>query len=114
MTVWLDAHFNSELALWISNEFDVACRTLSEIDLESASHAIVFQAAKCFPSVVLFTKDADFVAMIELLGSPPQVIWLRCPNLRNIRLQNVLRPRLAEALIRIRSGTPLVQIVIAT
>ncbi|HEX8324641.1 MAG TPA: DUF5615 family PIN-like protein [Tepidisphaeraceae bacterium] len=113
MTIWLDAHFGPALALWISSTFGVACRTLTETGLED-DDILIFEAAARFSNVVLFTKDADFVLLLEQRGPPPQVIWLRCPNLRTIRLQNVLQTRMSEALQQIRSGMPLVQIVVNT
>jgi predicted nuclease of predicted toxin-antitoxin system len=36
------------------------------------------------------TKDADFVELVERLGTPPQIVWLRCGNTSNARLREIL------------------------
>jgi predicted nuclease of predicted toxin-antitoxin system len=56
------------------------------------------------------TKDADFVALQERLGAPPQIIWLTCGNTSKARLHTRLEacwPRAQELLL---AGERLVEI----
>jgi predicted nuclease of predicted toxin-antitoxin system len=45
----------------------------------------IFLAARAAGAAVL-TSDRDSVSLIERLGPPPQVIWLRCGNCSNREL----------------------------
>ncbi len=69
----------------------------------------IFAAAKRENAVVM-TKDRDFVALLDRLGPPPQVIWLRCGNTSNARLKEVLARTLSEALRLLVAGESLVEI----
>ena len=39
---------------------------------------------------VVVTKDADFLELVVLRGHPPKVVLLRCGNISNGALQNLL------------------------
>ena len=56
------------------------------------------------------TKDSDFVFLLEKFGSPPKVIWIRCGNTSNERLQEILSGQLKTALELLESGDDLVEI----
>jgi len=112
MKVWSDEHFGPALALWVGSTFGVDCKTLRELGLSGFKDTQLFDAARRFPSVVLLTKDHDFVELLHREGPPPQVIWLRCPNMRTLRLESVLRQTLSAAFQQIRNGEPLVEITI--
>jgi predicted nuclease of predicted toxin-antitoxin system len=56
------------------------------------------------------TKDSDFVLLLDRLGSPPQVIWVRCGNTSNARLKEILTSTLPKALELLNAGERLVEI----
>ncbi len=56
------------------------------------------------------TNDSDFVFLLEKFGSPPKVIWIRCGNTSNERLQEILSRQLKTALELLESGDDLVEI----
>lgn len=112
MTIWLDSHFDPELAAWLGSRFKVVAKSIREIGLTQAEDDALFAAARRFSGIVVLTKDYDFVELVQRLGSPPQVIWLRCPNMRTVRLQALLSGTFETALDRIREGAPLVEITV--
>jgi len=59
---------------------------------------------------VVMTKDADFAEMVERLGPPPQVLWLRCGNTSNAALRQLLTKELTTAMTRLDAGEPLVEL----
>ncbi len=61
-------------------------------------------------TVILMTKDSDFVDLVDRLGAPPQIIWLTCGNTSNARLQEILSATLPAALELFRAGEALVEI----
>jgi len=112
MTLWLDAHFGPALALWMGALTRVGCKTLREVGLDHCTDVEIFQAARRFPNIVVFTKDYDYVQLVELQGPPPQVIWMRCPNMSNLKLQKVLSSTLPDAIKLISGKAPLVEITV--
>ncbi len=59
---------------------------------------------------MVITKDADFVAMLEQYGPPPQIIWLTLGNTTNTHLKFVLKRTFEKALVLLESGENLVEI----
>ena len=76
-------------------------RTFRSFDFEAAKQA----------TVVLITKDSDFSHLIQRLGTPPQIIWLRCGNTSNERLRQVFERTLRNAVALLEAGEDLVEIV---
>ena len=109
MTIWVDAHLSPALASWMTNTLGVKAVTLRDIGLRDAEDNEIFEAAKA-QSVIVMTKDSDFVDLVERLGSPPQIIWLTCGNTSNARLQEILSATLLDALELLRRGESLVEI----
>jgi len=56
-----------------------------------------FDAARAAHATVL-TKDSDFVSLLERLGAPPQLIWLRVGNCSNQELERILKATLPTVL----------------
>jgi len=55
------------------------------------------------------TKDADFAALVNQFGAPPQIVLVTCGNTSNAHLQEILRTAWPIALMLAR-GEPLVEI----
>jgi predicted nuclease of predicted toxin-antitoxin system len=85
MKLWLDEHISPQLAPWITQNFPVEAVAVRDLALGSAGDREIFDAARKAGAVVL-TKDADFVALVERFGQPPQVVWLTCGNTSNANL----------------------------
>src|SRR5213593_1318541 len=79
MKLWLDAQFSPDIATWIAERFAIEAVPVRDVGLRDAADVEIFTAAKQ-ARVVVVTKDSDFSHLIERLGSPPQIIWLRCGN----------------------------------
>lgn len=109
MTLWLDAQLSPLLAAWISWHFPVVAIPLRELGLRDAEDTEIFVAAKA-ANVVVITKDADFLRLLDIHGPPPQIVWLTCGNTSNARLQELLTATLAAALDLLAAGEPLVEI----
>jgi predicted nuclease of predicted toxin-antitoxin system len=108
MTIWIDAQLSPAIALWITANFQVQSLALRDLGLRDTTDHQIFMAAKQ-ASVVVMTKDDDFVELLKRHG-PPQVLWLTCGNTSNVRLEQILTTTLAKALELIEAGEPLVEI----
>ena len=107
--IWLDAHLSPRIARRLAAEFGVEALALREIGLRDAEDELIFEEARR-AGVILMTKDADFVSLVERLGPPPQILWLTCGNTSDAALAEVLRRHFLAALALIEAGEPLVEI----
>lgn len=110
MKLWLDAQLPPSLAAWIAAQGpDLEVKAVRELGLRDALDREIFAAARDAGATVI-TKDRDFMHLLEELGPPPQVIWLRTGNSSNLALQATLATTLGPALELLRQGEPWVEI----
>jgi len=109
MKLWLDAQLSPSIAGWISAEFGLDAVAVRDLGLRDAEDAEIFAAAKRASACVI-TKDRDFIQLLEQFGPPPMVIWLTCSNTSNLRLRQILRVTIGNAVDLIASGETLVEI----
>ncbi|NDD46001.1 MAG: hypothetical protein EBZ24_11525 [Synechococcaceae bacterium WB9_4xB_025] len=110
MKLWLDAQLPPSLAAWINQQsLGLEAFAVRTLGLRDALDSEIFQAARQ-ASVLVMTKDRDFVNLLEQHGPPPQVIWLRIGNSSNQALQETLSNTLAPALDLLRGGEPWVEV----
>lgn len=109
MILWLDAQLSPYLSRWISETFGIEVNHVRELGLRDAKDREIFLAAREAGTVV-FTKDSDFVFLLEQLGPPPQIIWLTTGNTSNAYLKLVMVDSFASAWQLIQRGEALVEI----
>ncbi len=109
MTIWIDAQLSPAIAAWLRSTFGMDAVAVRDLGLREATDEQIFAAARRANAVVM-TKDSDFVLLLERLGPPPQVIWLRCGNTSNARLKEILTSTLPKALELLNVGERLVEI----
>lgn|SRR5215213_10773443 len=97
------------MAVWLRMRFELDAYAVRDLGLRDAEDQVIFAAAKA-AGVVVMTKDSDFVEMLQRLGPPPQIIWLRCGNTSNARLKQILTQALPDVLPMLANGEPLVEI----
>ncbi len=84
-------------------------RPLRDLTLIRARDREIYLAAG-EASAVIMTKDSDFLTLRQRLGSPPQVLWIRCGNTSNASLRQVLQSALPMALRLLEQGESLIEI----
>lgn len=109
MKFWIDAQLSPALAPWIKNTFAVDAFSVQWLNLQEMSDRDIFLAARETEAIVI-TKDYDFVELLEQLGPPPQLIWIRCGNTSNAQMRHILFQSFPEALLLLQEGEPLVEI----
>lgn len=67
-------------------------RHVRALGLDQATDAEVFAHAREH-GLTIMTKDADFQALLALLGPPPRVVWLRMGNATTAAMEAALRRR---------------------
>jgi predicted nuclease of predicted toxin-antitoxin system len=109
MKFWLDAQLPPMLAAWLSKEYGVEALSLRDLGLRDASDIEIFDAAHR-GQVVVISKDSDFVELVSRHGSPPQLLWVTCGNVTNVRLQAVFNKTFPDALALLASGQAIVEV----
>lgn len=112
MILWVDAQISPYLCPWIGQRFAVDAVHVRDLGLREAEDPQIFDRARK-AGIVVFTKDDDFVDLVRRLGTPPQVLWLRCGNMSNARLKEILTRTLADAIELLHQGEAVVEISLA-
>jgi predicted nuclease of predicted toxin-antitoxin system len=107
--LWVDAHISPKLCPWIRRQFALEAVHVRDLGLREAEDPEIFDRAR-EAQVVVFTKDEDFLDLVGRLGTPPQVLWLRCGNMSNARLWRILAGALPDAIELLGRGEPVVEI----
>jgi len=107
--LWVDAQISPRLCPWISRRFAVEAAHVRDLHLRDAEDREIFERARK-ATVVVLTKDEDFVDLVRRRGQPPQVLWLRCGNTSNVRLKTILDQTLPDALELLLEGEAVVEI----
>jgi len=107
--LWIDAQISPALAPWFQEEFNIEAFSAEFLKLKDATDAQIYDLAGEAGATIL-TKDSDFVALQQQLGSPPQVVWLRLGNSTNQRLRELLLTAWPRCQSALESGESLVEI----
>ena len=89
MKLLLDENLSPNLAQLLADLFPGSAH-VGDCGLGAASDEEVWEFAKKRGFVVV-SKDSDFYDRSSLLGSPPQVIWLRLGNRSTDEIEGTLR-----------------------
>jgi predicted nuclease of predicted toxin-antitoxin system len=89
--------------------FGISALALRDIGLRDATDREIFLAAR-EQSIIVMSKDTDFVRLLAEFGPPPDIIWITCGNTSNAHLRQLLNSALPRALEMIVSGESLVEV----
>jgi predicted nuclease of predicted toxin-antitoxin system len=89
-----DANLSPRLAALLSDIFPGSAHVF-EVGNLAADDLTIWGHARD-NGFTIVSKDSDFHRMSFVLGSPPQVIWLRIGNCATAMVERVLRSRLLE------------------
>lgn len=109
MTFWLDAQLSPYLSDWISDHFDVSCRSLRELDLRDANDNTIFEKAYKQDAIVI-TKDSDFVHLSDQKANSPRILWITLGNTSNQRMREVLNDTFNQVITWFEEGEMLIEI----
>jgi predicted nuclease of predicted toxin-antitoxin system len=107
--IWIDAQMSPAIAVWITANFPIKAFAVRDVGLRDAEDREIFLEARK-QSVIVMTKDSDFVNLQTELGAPPKIIWITSGNTSNARLKEILTGTLTDALSLLDAGEDLVEI----
>lgn len=109
MKFWIDAQLPPQLASWLTSTFGVEASSLSDLGLRDASDLEIFESGKNEDTVII-TKDNDFIELVTLFGSPPQILWVTCGNVSNRKLKQIFTDTFLLVLKLLEDGEIIVEI----
>ncbi len=109
MTIWLDNQLPPALTTWVRATLGVECTSVRDLALQRAADLDIFHAAR-ETSALVMTKDADFAALVNQFGAPPQIVLVTCGNTSNAHLRQVLGTAWPTVLLMLERGEPLVEV----
>ena len=89
--------------------FSIQAQSLVSLGLRDANDLDVFYAARTAGATIM-SKDQDFVDLVLMHDTPPQIIWVTCGNTSNAFLRNLLQRVFPQILQLLESGEPLVEL----
>ena len=109
--LWVDAQLPPSLSHWLRKTHGADVLHVKDLGLERERDSVIRNKARAskFP-VVILTKDDDFARLVGQFGSPPQIVWLRCGNVRNHELRRIVLEAWPRAVELLAAGEPLVEI----
>lgn len=108
MNVLVDNQLPPALARFIEAEFDVRATHVSDVGLQDASDAEIWNYVSNHDSI-LISKDEDFVNMV-LQVPTAKLIWVRFGNCRKVFLLHSFRRMWSRILERLENGDRLIEI----
>ena len=108
--IWIDAQLSPSLALWINQTYNnIKAQSVRALGLRDANDNVIFAQAKS-NNVIIMTKDADFIQLLDKFGPPPKIIWITAGNTSNQRMREVLSKHLHTVIEMLQNGENLVEI----
>lgn len=102
--IWLDGNISPIIAKWMSDYTGLSAKSAFMLSLQRETDLSIYYKAKSAGNVILISKDSDFPEIINRLGSPPMLIYLRLGNRTNKELWDILKPSILNAVDLLVSG----------
>ena len=108
MQFLIDAQLPPQLCKFFAERGHIANHVFESFQ-HDADDAFIFDFAKS-ASLIVVTKDDDFVRRSDALGAPPQILWLRIGNCRNPALFAALASAWANIVAALERGERVVEL----
>ena len=96
---WIDMNLPPKMAAWLKEGFQVSAKSFAELGYSEAEDAVVYlAAAKSGNTIIITTKDIDFINLQNDIGHPPKILYLNVGNISNKQLKEIINRHFKEAL----------------
>ena len=96
--IWLDVQISPVIAKWMTEYTGLNVKSSFILGFKSMTDHAIYQQAKIHGNVILVSKDADFIEIVNRLGSPPKLINIKIGNCDNRKLWQFLQKHIDTAL----------------
>jgi predicted nuclease of predicted toxin-antitoxin system len=96
---WIDLNLPPKMATWLKEDFNVLAKSFAELGFGETADAVVYKtAAKNSNTIIITTKDIDFINLQNDIGHPPKILYLNVGNVSNKQLKEIISKHFKEAL----------------
>lgn len=96
---WIDLNLPPEMAAWISDGFKVKAKSFKDLNFDSISDIEVYKiAARSSTTIIITTKDIDFIDFQNSIGTPPKILYINVGNITNQNLKLLNQDKFLEIL----------------
>lgn len=84
---WIDMNLPPALAEWITTNYQFPAKSFHQLGFATTEDAVIFNLArKSSYTIVITTKDIDFVNLVEVKGEPPKILYVNTGNITKNQL----------------------------
>lgn len=96
---WIDINLTPQLAVWLREDFNVSAKSFYELNFQTTEDKKVFEiAAGRLNTIIITTKDIDFVKLSEEKATLPKILYLNVGNISNKKLKELIYKSFKQAL----------------
>ena len=96
---WIDYNLPPKMAIWLTADFNVAAKSFMELNFDNTPDFEVYKiAATKLNTIIITTKDVDFIDYQNKVGAPPKILFLNVGNISNDHLKTLIQNNFAEVL----------------
>ncbi len=72
------------MAIWLTEDFKVSARSFQELGFQTTEDIKIFRiAANKINTIIITTKDLDFVNLSNKISNLPKILYLNIGNISN-------------------------------
>ena len=100
------------MAIWLKEDFEVVAKSFKELNFDNVADVEVYKiAAERINTIIITTKDIDFINFQESIGAPPKILYINVGNISNKELKKLILNKFAEILqLFTKSNNTLIEI----
>ena len=96
---WIDVNLPPSMAKWIMDEYPVSAKSFAELNIAHKSDFEIFQFAMGqIATVIITTKDIDFVNFHDQHITTPKILKIQTGNISNKALKKIILSTFQEVI----------------
>lgn len=88
---WIDNNLPPQMANWLKEDFSVSAKSFQELGYQSTEDEKIFEiASNKINTIIITTKDIDFVKLSNSKIHLPKILYLNVGNISNRKLKELI------------------------
>ncbi len=97
---WIDNNLPPQMAKWLKDDFNVSAKSFYDLNLQATDDKVIFEiAANKLNTIIITTKDIDFVKLSKVRISLPKILYLNVGNISNRKLKQLIYKSFKQVLV---------------
>lgn len=96
---WIDNNLPPKMAIWLKEDFKVSAKSFQELGFQTTDDIKIFTiAANKINTIIITTKDIDFVNISNKISDLPKILYLNVGNISNKKLKEIIYKSFKEVI----------------